>query len=188
MTRPATTVLSAATAEFNRVFGVPTPSAPTADIPAEIVYLRVRLVAEEHQEVAEAITSGDLHEIAKECADYAYVLQGSADAYGITLTPATPAGRHAADDGIDPTRLLDALQLRDLDAIAEEISDLLVALRATATGYGIDLDTAITQVHASNMSKLDDDGAVIRDAGGKILKSSNYRLAHMTPALRSTAA
>jgi predicted HAD superfamily Cof-like phosphohydrolase len=44
----------------------------------------------------------------------------------------------------------------------------------TAWSYGIDLDAVIDEIHASNMSKLDDDGNPIYRKDGKVLKGPSY--------------
>ena len=39
---------------------------------------------------------------------------------------------------------------------------------------GIDLKAVVEEIHASNMTKLDADGSVLRREDGKILKGPNY--------------
>jgi len=43
-----------------------------------------------------------------------------------------------------------------------------------AAAFGWDLQTAYNRVHASNMSKLGEDGKPLRREDGKILKGPNY--------------
>jgi NTP pyrophosphatase (non-canonical NTP hydrolase) len=63
---------------------------------------------------------------------------------------------------------------RDYDRIAKELADLVVVTYGTAITLGIDLDEALRLVHASNMSKLGDDGKPVKRADGKILKGPGY--------------
>ena len=58
--------------------------------------------------------------------------------------------------------------------IAQELADCVYVLYGTALTYGIDLDAVIAEVHAANMTKLDDfDHAILID--GKVQKGPNYR-------------
>ena len=54
-------------------------------------------------------------------------------------------------------------------------------LRLICRTLGMDFDGAFAEVHMSNMSKLGDDGKPIYREDGKVLKSSNYVPADMTP-------
>lgn len=69
-------------AQFHEAFGIPILDSP--QIPDEQrVKLRARLVAEESQEVIEAMQSGNLQHIAKEMADLMIVLHGAALEFGL---------------------------------------------------------------------------------------------------------
>jgi predicted HAD superfamily Cof-like phosphohydrolase len=116
--------------EFHRVYGLPLRAAPTADIGAEQVALRLALIEEEVAELRAAAAAGDLTGVADALADIVYV------AYG------------------------------------------------TAHVYGIDLDAVLDEVHASNMTKLDEDGRPIRRADGKVLKGPRYRPPDISRVLR----
>jgi predicted HAD superfamily Cof-like phosphohydrolase len=107
--------------EFHRVYGLPLRDAPTADIGADQVALRLALIEEEVGELRAAAAAADLTGVADALADIVYV------AYG------------------------------------------------TAHVYGIDLDAVLDEVHASNMTKLDENGRPIRRADGKVLKGPGYR-------------
>lgn len=67
-----------------------------------------------------------------------------------------------------------------LEHVAKELADLAYVLYGTAVSLGIDLDEALRRVHASNMSKLGDDGHALRREDGKILKGPNYQPPDMT--------
>lgn len=62
----------------------------------------------------------------------------------------------------------------DLVNIAQELADMIYVIYGTALTYGFDLDEVVAEVHRANMSKLDDDGQVIRRDDGKVLKGPNY--------------
>ncbi len=59
------------------------PEKPTADIPAWVRDLRLDLLGEEVYELHEAVGAGDIVKIADGIADIAYVVVGTAVAYGI---------------------------------------------------------------------------------------------------------
>lgn len=120
--------------------------------------LWMKLVLEEAAEVAEAWTEGDREHILKESADLMYVTAGlelvSADGASLDLLP---------------------------DGEGDAFSTALEAAKASLEGIGEILFTdnilaeAIARVHASNMSKLGDDGKPIKREDGKILKGPNYK-------------
>ncbi|GLY87749.1 phosphoribosyl-ATP diphosphatase [Actinoallomurus iriomotensis] len=72
-------------AAFHAAFGLPRNDAPTADVPAEVAALRVRLLAEEVEEFAAATDDRDIVGIADALADIVYVAYGAAVTYGIDL-------------------------------------------------------------------------------------------------------
>ena len=63
----------------------------------------------------------------------------------------------------------------DISKVAKELSDAMYVILGTAAVFGIDIDAVFARVHKSNMSKLDDDGKVLRREDGKVLKSKNYQ-------------
>lgn len=68
------------------------------------------------------------------------------------------------------------------DAYAEvlkELADLRYVVDHCAGALGLPIKEAFLAVHASNMSKLDDQGRPIIDSGGKVLKGPNYRPPNM---------
>ena len=70
-----------------------------------------------------------------------------------------------------------AAEARDLVAVADALSDLLYVVLGTYVSHGMqDLAEALfAEVHHSNMSKLDENGAVIYRGDGKVLKSHLWR-------------
>ena len=64
--------------------------------------------------------------------------------------------------------------------LLKELADLQYVLSGTVVALGNiktdNFDAAINLVHKSNMSKLDNDGNVVYDSKGKVLKSDNYKV------------
>jgi NTP pyrophosphatase (non-canonical NTP hydrolase) len=58
--------------------------------------------------------------------------------------------------------------------LLKELSDLVFVCYQFAAARGLDLDTALTRVFESNMSKLVD-GKPLRREDGKVLKGPNYQ-------------
>lgn len=56
----------------------------------------------------------------------------------------------------------------------KELCDILYVVYGTAVSFGWDIDTAFNRVHASNMSKLGEDGKPIYREDGKVMKGPNY--------------
>jgi predicted HAD superfamily Cof-like phosphohydrolase len=70
--------------------------------------------------------------------------------------------------------LREAIVNEDIVEIADALTDLLYVVYGAGHAFGIDLDECFLEVHASNMSKLDDEGQPIYREDGKVLKSDNY--------------
>jgi predicted HAD superfamily Cof-like phosphohydrolase len=70
--------------------------------------------------------------------------------------------------------LLQAQSDLDIVEIADALTDLLYVVYGAGHAYGIDLDTCFNEVHASNMSKLGEDGKPIYREDGKVLKGPNF--------------
>ena len=60
-------------------------------------------------------------------------------------------------------------------AILKELCDLVYVAVGFADTFGWNFDVAFNRVHASNMSKLGEDGKPIYREDGKIMKSSMYK-------------
>jgi predicted HAD superfamily Cof-like phosphohydrolase len=70
-----------------------------------------------------------------------------------------------------------AAEARDLVAVADALSDLMYVVLGTYVSHGLQdaAEALFSEVHRSNMSKLDADGQVIYRADGKVLKSDRWR-------------
>ena len=72
--------------------------------------------------------------------------------------------------------------------IADALGDMLVVIYGTAAAYGINPDKVGREIPASNMTKVQPDGTVLRDEGGKILKPDGYRPPNLAPILGDLSA
>ncbi len=83
--------------------------------------------------------------------------------------------------------LMEAMRSEPIENIAKELADLLYVTFGTAVAYGLQdkLEAVFDEVHASNMSKLGEDGKPIRREDGKALKGPNYRKADVKKVLNT---
>ena len=70
--------------------------------------------------------------------------------------------------------LWDAIEDKNLVAIADALTDILYVTYGAGHAFGIDLDECFREVQRSNMSKLGEDGKPIYREDGKVLKGPNY--------------
>ena len=70
--------------------------------------------------------------------------------------------------------LSDAVADRDMIQIADALTDLLYVIYGAGHSFGIDLDECFQEVHASNMSKLGENGRPIHREDGKVMKGPGY--------------
>jgi NTP pyrophosphatase (non-canonical NTP hydrolase) len=66
------------------------------------------------------------------------------------------------------------------DNLLKELADLVYVTYGFAATFGWNLDEAVRRVHASNMSKLGDDGKPIYREDGKVLKGPHYEAPDLT--------
>lgn len=69
--------------EFHATFKLNLASKPTADVPDNVIAMRVRLLQEELDEYREAAEAGDIVAIADALTDLAYVLYGTYVTHGL---------------------------------------------------------------------------------------------------------
>ena len=130
--------------------------------------LWVKLVKEELQEYQIAFTSGDREEMLKEIADVIYVKAGFVAVLGGGLT-----------DGV-----LQDYEVEEWTNLMEESSAAFEQVKDIFSEEVI-LE-ALKRVHASNMSKLGEDGKPILREDGKVLKGPNYKKPYLTDLLEGT--
>ena len=70
--------------------------------------------------------------------------------------------------------LSDAVADRDMIQIADALTDLLYVVYGAGHAFGIDFDECFQEVHASNMSKLGENGRPIYREDGKVMKGPGY--------------
>lgn len=128
------------------------------------------LVTEETKELQEATATSplDMGHVFKELADLVYVV----------------AGFYNTMPGHPHDMLTDA-QNEELQAIFEEAATVAAETSQTFRIPPHLIEMAFNVVHASNMSKLDENGEPIRREDGKIMKGPNYVAPDMTPVVEA---
>ena len=63
---------------------------------------------------------------------------------------------------------------RDIIEAADALGDILYVVYGLALEMGVNIRDVFNEIHASNMTKLDDNGNVVKREDGKILKGDNY--------------
>ncbi len=74
-----------------------------------------------------------------------------------------------------------------MESISDAICDILYVIIGTAIEFGLHekLDALFSEVHKSNMSKLDENGNPVKREDGKILKSKLFIPPNLKPILES---
>ena len=67
-----------------------------------------------------------------------------------------------------------ALDKNDLLEVADALTDILYVTYGAGHAFGINLDACFEEVQNSNMSKLGNDGKLIYNDQGKVMKGPNY--------------
>lgn len=125
--------------------------------------LWLKLIKEETLELEAEIAYGNKLNALKELADCLYVLAG----FGVVVSDNF--------ENLIPEEEAKYL-MRTMDEMAEAIKKA-----ADKFGYSPEaINEATNRVHASNMSKLGDDGKPVRREDGKILKGPNYKAPDLT--------
>ena len=70
--------------------------------------------------------------------------------------------------------LEEAMKAKDLNEVADALTDILYVTYGAGCAYGIDLDKCFKEVQRANMSKLGKDGKPIYNEKGKVMKGPNY--------------
>ena len=76
--------------------------------------------------------------------------------------------------------LKDAIEKKDIQEVADALTDILYVTYGAGHAFGIDLDKCFQEVQNSNMSKLGQDGKPIYNDKGKVLKGPNYFKPNLT--------
>ena len=67
-----------------------------------------------------------------------------------------------------------AIKQKNLQEIADALTDILYVTYGAGHAFGIDLDKCFTEVQKSNMSKLDKNGKPIYNEQGKVMKGPGF--------------
>ena len=67
-----------------------------------------------------------------------------------------------------------AMKTKNLNEIADALTDILYVTYGAGYAYGINLDKCFKEVQRANMSKLGNDGKPIYNEKGKVMKGPNY--------------
>ena len=67
-----------------------------------------------------------------------------------------------------------AIESKDLNEVADALTDILYVTYGAGCAFGIDLDKCFKEVQRANMSKLGEDGKPIFNDKGKVMKGPNY--------------
>ena len=70
--------------------------------------------------------------------------------------------------------LEEAMKTKNLQEVADALTDILYVTYGAGCAYGIDLDKCFKEVQRANMSKLGKDGKPIYNENGKVMKGPNY--------------
>lgn len=70
--------------------------------------------------------------------------------------------------------LKEAIQNKDINEVADALTDILYVTYGAGHAFGINLDKCFEEVQKSNMSKLGLDGKPIYNEHGKVMKGPNY--------------
>lgn len=179
--------------EFNDTFGVITrvdrdsEEDRYAKVRVREAKLRFELIREEFEELSTAYKEVDIVELADALGDIKYVVIGAAQAFGI------PHQTYSVFNDIEESYegqllrsevqeeileyLRRAILRNDTEGTASVLGTMLKLVDDAAAHFDIDLVDVVTAIHKSNMSKLTDDGKVIRREGdNKVLKCpKNYK-------------
>ena len=67
-----------------------------------------------------------------------------------------------------------AMKEKNLQEVADALTDILYVTYGAGCAYGINLDKCFKEVQRANMSKLDNNGKPIYNENGKVMKGPNY--------------
>lgn len=170
--------------KFNDTFGVVTRGENT-NIRVREAKLRFELIEEEFDELLTAYKACDIVELADALGDILYVTFGAAQVFGITEGVLLEE-INALEDYKD-TLILENVQKSILDllrkailvadpkSVATILAVIIKSVYDAAKVFDIDVDSTVDVIHESNMTKLAEDGSVIRhEVTNKVLKGENY--------------
>jgi predicted HAD superfamily Cof-like phosphohydrolase len=139
--------------------------------------LRFDLIYEEIEELRTAIARRDPVEMFDALGDIDYVVQGAVLTFGLNLSK----GYQKATDGAkistltaELAYLADALEREDIADTEDSLAAISKTVHLMSDSFGVDLDDIIEIIHKSNLTKLAEDGSVLRNEAGKVIKGPNF--------------
>lgn len=147
---------------FHALYDVPmlplgSPDPQFSHMSDERVSLRLGLITEELRELFVAVgIDVDMH--------YTVIDNGTS----------VPFNEHAMKTGHALRRARAAGCDRDGVEVADALGDLIYVIYGFALEMGYDLAQVVAEIHASNLTKLGDDGKPILREDGKVMKGPNY--------------
>lgn len=179
--------------EFHTMFEVPIAKKPKLLSPKDNIR-RLTLITSEVGELGDSIRQGNIIETADALGDILYVTFGMAvemglhmkQAYGktkfknlIILSPSHALGCFAGIvEGM--CAIILSVEKNNLKQITNDLDYFLQETFRMAYNIGLDMNRIFRDIHKSNMSKANADGTIIKDKGGKILKSAIYKPVDLT--------
>lgn len=180
--------------EFHTAFKAAIRDTPEIDVPEKD--FRYKLIAEEVEELAEALEDNNLVEVADAFGDIIVVTYGAAITFGLDLEPVVELARTLAKDMNLYTKetnaffseegretvlrlLAEALEENDARLVQATLTTIIVSVEYAALIMEIPLKEVVDAIHESNMSKLGEDGLPVYieygDGDIKIGKGPNYK-------------
>lgn len=169
--------------EFHLTYDQPVRDVPQFDVVEKP--MRHSLIDEEVGEFIDACMDHDFVEVIDALADIVYVVCGAAITHGVQVSVAiprpvflpAPPTEYIFDTNLGNKLVAINIAIHRADN-ADELKKHWEEMILTCYDYsfmlGIDLDEVLTEVQASNLSKLGENGEVLRREDGKILKGPNF--------------
>lgn len=149
--------------QFHLAFGHPVAKQLTTG-DAKLRRLRVLLVAQELAEMAQAAG-----------VPLRLIVQPVRLLDPATFTEKQIMNGMVKSEWVAPAEQCYGDNLVDLVELADALGDLDVVVQGGNLAFGIPAGEVMNEIHASNMSKLGEDGKPIYNADGKIMKGPNFK-------------
>lgn len=180
--------------EFQTAFKAVIRDTPKIDVPEKD--FRYKLIAEEIDELAEALANDDLVEVADAFGDIIYVTYGAAITFGVEIESLVEMARLLAKDMDLYTKatnaffssegretilrlLSESIETGNPRLVQATLTTIIVSVEYAADIMNIPLAKVVDAIHESNMSKLGEDGQPIYvdygNGDSKVGKGPNYK-------------
>lgn len=179
--------------EFHTIFGAAVGETPSVNVPEK--QFRYDLIAEEMEELWDALQDDNYVEIADALGDIIYVTYGAGVTFGLDLENTVAKGRELAQSldmfgkgktgiltqtgqEIILARLREALESKNPRLVEATLASIIISVEYSARILGIPLVDIVDAIHNSNLSKLGEDGKPIfieYNGALKVGKGPNYK-------------